>query len=98
MRTEVVQPLSWCVIGIIASWVAVMGSVGTLYRYFPNEPLTLTFGLALTVISLIGIVRSARRGPWWCLIPTTVVAIAATIGIITDSTLLLLGLTISGFY
>ncbi|MFC6261684.1 hypothetical protein [Levilactobacillus fujinensis] len=98
MRTEVMRPLSWCVVGSFASWVAVRGAVDVLYRYFPNEPLTLTFGLALTVISLIGIVRSARRGPWWCLIPTTVVAIAATIGIVTDSTLLLLGLTISGFY
>ncbi|HJE87265.1 MAG TPA: hypothetical protein K8U88_06725 [Levilactobacillus hammesii] len=50
------------------------------------------------MISLVGLVRAGKCGPWWCLIPATVSAIAVVLGLVADSTLLLLGLTIPGFY
>ena len=90
--------IGWIIFGGVASWVALVGCLDQIYRVIPSEPLTLAFGLGLTVISLVGIVHSARRGPWWCLVPATVAAMAVIAGVITDSTLLLLGLTIPGFY
>jgi len=90
--------LEWSFIGAVASWVAIAGAFDQLYLVIPNEPLTLTLGLGLTVISLYGLVHSARRGPRWALIPATVAIIAVIAGIVTDGYLLALGLTIPGFY
>ena len=90
--------LIWSVIGLAVSWYALIGAVQTVYRWFPNEPVTLLLGCGLTVISLVGLVRASRRGPWWGLIPATVSVIAVAWGLVADSTLLLLGLTIPGFY
>ncbi|WP_341778857.1 hypothetical protein [Levilactobacillus sp. HBUAS70063] len=90
--------IAWSLVGIAVSWYALIGAVQTVYRWIPHEPVTLLFGCGLTVISLIGLVRSGKRGPWWCLIPATVSVIAVGLGLVADSTLLLLGLTIPGFY
>lgn len=90
--------LGWSLGGVVASWVAIAGAFDQLYTLIPNEPLTLALGLTLTVISLYGLVRSARRGPQWGLVPATVASIAVVAGIVTDGSLLALGLTISGFY
>lgn len=98
MRREQLRVLGWSLVGFVSSWYALIGAVDTVYRWISNEPLTLLFGFALTVISLIGLVWSSRRGPWWCLVPVTVSAIAVILGLVADSTLLLLGLTIPGFY
>ncbi|MFC6206987.1 hypothetical protein [Levilactobacillus tongjiangensis] len=88
----------WLGFGALASWVALSGAFNSLYQLFHNEPETLTLGLGLTVISLVGIVHFARRSPWWCLVPATCLAILVTAGMVADSTVLLLGLTIPGFY
>ncbi|AYM02496.1 hypothetical protein [Levilactobacillus yiduensis] len=90
--------LLWSVGGAAASWIAIAGAFDQLYLLIPNEPLTLALGLTLTVISLYGLVRSARRGPQWGLVPATVAIIAVIAGIVTDGSLLALGLTIPGFY
>lgn len=90
--------LLWSLGGAVASWVAIAGAFNQLYLLIPNEPLTLALGLGLTVISLYGLVHSARRGPRWGLIPATVAMIAVIAGIVTDGSLLALGLTIPGFY
>lgn len=90
--------VGWCVLGLIAGRIAILGAFDRLYWIFSNEPLTLALGLGLTVISLYGLVDSARRGPQWCLVPATVTAVIVVLGLITDITVLALGLTISGFY
>lgn len=98
MRREQWRVLSWSLVGFVVSWYALVGAVQTIYQWFPHEPMTLLFGFGLTVISLVGLVRTSRKGPWWCLVPATVSAIAVILGLVADSTLLLLGLTIPGFY
>ncbi len=98
MRREQWPVLGWSLIGFIVSWYALVGAVQTVYRWFPHEPVTLLFGFVLTVISLVRLVRSAKKGPWWCLVPATVSVIAVVLGLVADSTILLLGLTIPGFY
>ena len=98
MKRQSRRVLIWSLIGLAVSWYAIIGAVQTVYRWFPHEPVTLLFGFGLTVISLVGLVRAGKRGPWWCLIPATVSAIAVALGLVADSTLLLLGLTIPGFY
>lgn len=98
MRRQSWRVLVWCLIGIIAGRIAISGAFDRLYRIFSSEPLTLALGLGLTVISLYGLVHSARRGPQWCLVPATMVAVWIIAGIVTDISVLALGLTIPGFY
>ncbi|WP_125580887.1 hypothetical protein [Levilactobacillus cerevisiae] len=98
MTTGAKAVLEWSIGGALASWVAIAGAFDQLYLLIPNEPLTLALGLTLTVISLYGLVHSARRGPRWALVPATVAIIVVIAGIVTDGSLLALGLTIPGFY
>ncbi|WP_261809569.1 hypothetical protein [Levilactobacillus humaensis] len=88
----------WWVMGVVVSWYAIVGSVTTGYQIFSSEPVTLSIGIGLTVISLIGLSRAAKRGSAWSLIPSTVITIALILGLVVDATLLGLGMTIPGFY
>ncbi|WP_125544664.1 hypothetical protein [Levilactobacillus lindianensis] len=92
------QLIFWWVMGGAVSWYAIVGSVTVVYRIFSNEPVTLSVGIGLSVISLIGLSRAAKRGSAWGLVPSTVIAIALLLGLVADATLLGLGATIPGFY
>ncbi|KRN03324.1 hypothetical protein FD13_GL000107 [Levilactobacillus senmaizukei DSM 21775 = NBRC 103853] len=83
---------------MVAAWLAWLGVTDTLYQIIPSEPIILTLGVVVTMISLIGISRTARRCSQGWLVPATVVAFFVATGLLIDLTLLGFGLTIPGFY
>jgi len=90
--------VGWLAGGIVAAWVAWFGVTDSLYRIIPNEPVILTLGVVVTMISLVGISRTAKRCSTGWLVPATLVAFFVAAGLLIDLTLLGFGLTIPGFY
>ncbi|PTM24100.1 hypothetical protein DA798_02435 [Lactobacillus sp. PFC-70] len=90
--------LIWGGIGVIFSAYALVGSFSWAYRLIPYQPVNLSLGLVGCVISLIGIVRTARQATGWSTVWLVLAFWLALVGAAVDGLLLWFGQTVTGFY
>ncbi|HIW71814.1 MAG TPA: hypothetical protein H9875_04220 [Candidatus Levilactobacillus faecigallinarum] len=98
MTSEKWRGVAWGLVGILAGAYALQGATSWAYRIIPSEPATLSLGLVLSVISLIGIVRTFRRQTGWRIVWLVVAFWVALLGAVMDGLLLWFGRTVTGFY
>jgi len=90
--------LSWGGLGLLVSSYTLWGAMSWAYRIFPYEPATLSLGILLSVISLIGIACALPKQAGWLTAWLVLALWLVLIGGVADGLLLWFGQTVSGFY